>query len=503
MSQHSVNSEKRFPYTASPLLLGLLVAQVIAAIQVYLSNLDLYRNLSVIKSAGYLTIPNQRTMPSLQDFGPALLGGLFFTFSVGAGLTLLSRAAAWVWHRLFSRNLLILIVFLLLWLGFLAVLNHRGFSIGATCYFLAVPPVVFLATLRWMPPHPGQRRWAHSMVHTIPVLVVALLWTSQIDSHFFVDFRDIFLLSNPVGTKINDFYYDYTLYPAEVFKSLDQKLLKTCSLQDLKKGSLRARLERELFNYDYLAVGTDDAVDLKVLQHGEMLAFNNGGRTILQTTPVDFFSHPAALLHEFSAKSDKHGFFRQLTFFSLLIGLPLTLYLIFHTLVRLLCCFFLPVRTSSLAASILCLIVGLSILIPFLYMRGTNLELEDVPRALASESWQERVAALRIIEQKGMEVSSFQPYPRLLASPHIAERYWLVRGLAVSRRPETYRDLLAFLDDPHPNVVSMAFYGLGRRGDWMAVSEILTRIKTSGHWYNQWYGYKALRALGWKQKKSK
>jgi hypothetical protein len=502
MDQHSVRSENRFPYPAKALLLGLLVAQIIATIQVYLSNLDLYRSLSAIQASGYLTIPNQRIMPSLQDFGPAFLGGLFFTFSLGAGLSLLSLAAAWVWHRLFSRSRSVLIVLLLFWVGSVVVLNSRGFSFGATCYFLAIPPVVFLATCRWMPPPPGQRVWVRGMVHTIPVVVLALLWTSQIDSHFFVDFRDIFLLSNPVGTKINDFYYDYTLFPAEVFKSLDQKILKTCSLQNLEKGPLLARVERELLNYDYLAVGTDDAIDLKVAQDGDMLVFKNGERTILQSTPADFFSHPGTALHEFSAKSDKQGLFRLLTFYSLLIGLPITLYVILHTLVRLLCCFFLPVRTSSLIASILCLIAGLSILIPFQYMRGTDIELKDIPQALASDCWQERVAALGIIEEKGLEVSSFQPYQSLLASPHIAVRYWLVRGLAVSRRPQTYKDLLAFLDDPHPNVVSMAFYGLGQRGDWRAVSEILTKIKTSDHWYNQWYAYKALRALGWKQKKS-
>jgi len=483
-------------------LLGLLVAQVIAAIQVYLSNTHLYRNLSAIQAAGYLTIPNQRIMPNLQDFGPAFLGGLFFTFSLGAGLSLLSLAAAWVWHRLFSRSRSVLIVLLLIWLGSVVLLNNRGFSFGATCYFLAIPPVVFLAALRWMPPPPIQRMWVRGMVHTIPVVVLALLWTSQIDSHFFVDFRDVLLLSNPVGTKINDFYYDYTLFPAEVFKSLEQKLLKTCTLQNLEKEPLFTRVERELLNYDYLPVGTNDAFDLKVVQNGNMLAFNHGKRTILQTTPADFLSHPGAALHEFAAKSDKQGVFRLLTFRSLVIGLPLALYLLFHALIRLLCCFFLDVRTSSLIASVLCLIVGLFILIPFLYMRGTDIELKDIPQTLASESWQQRVAALRIIEQKGLEVSSFQPYQRLLASPHIAVRYWLVRGLAVSRRPQTYKDLLAFLDDPHPNVVSMAFYGLGQRGDWRAVSEILTRIKTSDHWYNQWYAYKALRALGWKQKKS-
>jgi len=337
-------------------------------------------------------------------------------------------------------------------------------------------------------------------MHTIPVVVLALFWASQIDRHFFVDFRDIFLLSNPVGIKVNDFYYDYTLYPAEVFKSLDQKLLKTCSLQNLKKGALLARVEMELLDRDYLAVATDDAVDLKVAQDNGVLVLNHGEKKILQTKLADFLSDPATALGEFSAKSDRHGFFRHFTFYSLVMGLPLTLYLLLHALIRLLCCFFLDVRISSLIASILCLIVGLSILIPFQHMRWSDIKLKDVPQVLASKSWQERVAALKIIERKGLEVSSFRPYPRLLASSHIAERYWLVRGLGVSRRPETYRDLLAFLDDPHPNVVSMAFHGLGRRGDSRGVSEILTRIKTSDHWYNQWYAYKALRGLAWKQR---
>jgi hypothetical protein len=135
-------------------------------------------------------------------------------------------------------------------------------------------------------------------------------------------------------------------------------------------------------------------------------------------------------------------------------------------------------------------------------MREKDIESKDVHLALASKSWQERVGALRIIERKGLELNSFPSYSRLLTSPHIAERYWLARGLAVSHRPETYGDLLVFLDDPHPNVVSMAFYGLGQRGDRRAISEILNRIRKSYHWYNQWYAYKALRALGWKQKKS-
>jgi hypothetical protein len=92
------------------------------------------------------------------------------------------------------------------------------------------------------------------------------------------------------------------------------------------------------------------------------------------------------VLQEFSAQSDKHAFFRQVTFGSLVIGLPLALYLLLHALLRLLCCLFLDVRISSLIASVLCLIVGLGILIPFLYMRGASSEVKNIPHALASES---------------------------------------------------------------------------------------------------------------------
>ena len=90
----------------------------------------------------------------------------------------------------------------------------------------------------------------------------------------------------------------------------------------------------------------------------------------------------------------------------------------------------------------------------------------------------------------------------MLTSPHISERYWLARALGASRKEETYKELSLLLDDSHSNVVSMAFYALGRRGDKNAIIEILNRIRLSGDWYNQWYAYKALRALGWKQTES-
>jgi hypothetical protein len=140
-------------YPAAALFAGLFAAQVLSTLQVYLSNKALYRTLTVVHDTGYLVLPNQQIMDRLQEIGPAFYGGLFFTLSAGAGLSLLSFAAAWVWDRLFSRSTMPLIFLLSLWAGSLAAVNFKGFSPLITAYFLVIPAVVFWCTLRLMPVH--------------------------------------------------------------------------------------------------------------------------------------------------------------------------------------------------------------------------------------------------------------------------------------------------------------------------------------------------------------
>ena len=149
----------RCTYAAKALLLGLFIAQVLATVQVYLSNAELFRTLSAIKEAGYLVVPNERIMSRLHEFGPAFFGGLFFTLSVGAGLSLLSLSAAWLWDRLLIRNRFFLMLFLLLWIGGLLVVNLSGFCPVVTLYFVVIPLAVFVATLRWMPEQAKHRAW--------------------------------------------------------------------------------------------------------------------------------------------------------------------------------------------------------------------------------------------------------------------------------------------------------------------------------------------------------
>jgi hypothetical protein len=478
----------RCPFAVKVLLPGLLSAQVLATIHVYLSNSRFYHSLIAIEASGYLAIPNQQIMHGLQGFGPAFFGGLFFTFTAGAGLSILTLAAFWTWNRLFLQNKFVLILISLFWIGCLWQVNGQGFCPMVTSYFLVIPAVVIVATLRCMPSQHNQKIWLDGIVQFIPIILLALLWTSQINSHLFLNLRDHFLLSNSLGIKINDFYYKYTLYPAEVIKSLDQKILKTCNLEHIKEKRTKELLEKELLKHDYLNVEYDLMVDLKIEENNSILVFKNKDKTILKTTLREFLFIPQNILKKFSLKSDRHRFFRQFTLLSLLIGFPIILYVMLYSLFHVISRFFLGSATSTVLASILCLLAGIISLAFFHFSKGENILWKDLAEALESERWQKRVTALKIVNQKRIEIGGFHAYSKTLG---------------VSRQPETYKQLLLFLDDPNPNVVCMAFYSLGRRGNVESAKKIMNRFETSDHWYEQWYAYKALRTLGWKQTRSK
>jgi HEAT repeat protein len=120
---------------------------------------------------------------------------------------------------------------------------------------------------------------------------------------------------------------------------------------------------------------------------------------------------------------------------------------------------------------------------------------------LQSGDWKTRTLALRRIDAEGLDLGRLGDYELSMTSPHIAERYWVARALAAGSTSRTLRDLKRMLDDQHPNVRCMAFNGLARRGAGDSTGMIIRKIQKSGHWYVQWYAYRALRSLGWVQPK--
>jgi HEAT repeat protein len=147
--------------------------------------------------------------------------------------------------------------------------------------------------------------------------------------------------------------------------------------------------------------------------------------------------------------------------------------------------------------------VGIGLFIPVALGQTIHIATEDIDAVLNTGAWPQRVAAMQRIERENLDIARFPAYRKLLHDATAVERYYLARVLALSSGAATYRDLLRMLNDPHPNVVCQVYYALGRRGQKSAVPLIINNIKQSAHWYTQWYGYGALRKLGWRQTPSK
>jgi hypothetical protein len=262
--------------------------------------------------------------------------------------------------------------------------------------------------------------------------------SSRIDPNFFIKIRDNLLLSNPVGRKISNLYYDYTLHAAQVFKSQDQRLIRTCSLAFIDDASLHRRLENALLNNDYLVLERGEPTDLDIIRTGDQLDFKISVWTILQATPNEFIEYPREILREFSEKSDKYVFFRGFTFLSLFMVSGITLYLGMYAVFRVICGFFMSSTPASVAASVFCLIAGLALIIPLYFESESDFDAGALAERLASENWRERVVALRSVAERRIDISSLPGHTRILESSHIPERYWLAKALGFSRSQETW-----------------------------------------------------------------
>ncbi len=489
----------------STVLTGLSIAQLVAMAQVYFSNRQLFGEVSALHQAGYLAIPTLQSLAQLGNVGPTVFGGLFFTLSTGAGLTLATIGAVWVWHNLSRRNRPISILLITIWVAGLLMVNLNGFNLFGSLYFALIPASVSLVYLRCLPPKYDHKGVLNRLQALYPLACLAVIWGIQADNNLFINVRDFLLLSNPVGKSVNDFYYRYTLYPAEAFKSQEQKLQHPIRLTDIRPAALDRREASQMRYRDYLVVGDDEPVELQIKQAGDHLDWLNNGTRILVITPETFFSNPKAVLAQYSRQTDRSAFLRTFTFFGILLAFPILLYCGFFGILMLLTGFFLQTSRATLFSSILCFIIGVLLLVP-VYQGGRRpVDAGDPAAALTAADWRDRVAALKLVEQLQLEIAAYPSYQKSIASRHLPERYWLARTLGLSNDHRTIDDLFTLLNDPQPNVVCQALYALGKRGGDRKsdiIEAILATIRSTNSWYVQRYAYLALRSLGWRQPES-
>jgi hypothetical protein len=485
-------------FPATELMVGMGIAQIIATAQVYFSNQRLFAQMAAVAETGFLPVPNPNVLPRLLDLETALGGGLFFTLSVGAGLSLLSVVAARLWLRFNSRRGCATVLLVAVLAGTVLRLNLRGFDAWTTLYVIAIPPPVFwMAAQVWLPrTAPGYRRLP--TLRFLPLLLLALGWLTQYDHGLFIDLRDHVLWSNPVGAKVSSFYYRYTLYAAEVFKTFDQRLIKTVALPLETSGDCPAALARALIRLDYLPVVVTADTDLSAHVEGERLIFVHRGKVVWEEACIRFLADPRRAASEISDRADRFVFFRTLAFYGVLLAFPAALYIGLFALLRLVCSVAVDARRAEAGAAVLSLLIGFALLAYFHFSR-LQPPAEAIGTAMESDCWQMRVAGLKEVRRRQADIRAVSGYAAMLTSPHPQERYWIARALSASSDPAASSDLIRLLNDPHMNVRTMALEALAQRRDPRAVKPVLRLLETSDEWYEQLYAYLALRTLQWDQ----
>ncbi|GAB6097930.1 hypothetical protein JCM14469_41840 [Desulfatiferula olefinivorans] len=493
----------RYLKTAGSIAAGLTAFQLVMTLRVFQSDRFLARLATSAAAEGYLAVPNLRIIDQVQSPVTACSGAFFFTLTLGALVCLaalcLARPAA-AFRPLVRWSLPVLTLS-----AFLVFINARGLLMLESLACALAFGLVY--GLDGMTRDPLSRPLSRMTLaaHLCPPLILAgvlLVFARGGDSRIFTDFRDSFLLTNPVGMAVNDFYYRYTLAPAEVFKSLDQKLIKQGHLRLDAPPAMTNRIARELLIRDYLPVGEARHADLSMVGNARHVQVFRQGR-LIRSLPVDnLLKDPRGVFDALSRDTDRYANYRSAVGIALISGLPLLMYLMLHGFFFCVCALFAAPGPARLVASGLCLTVGLAAFVFLWAQSPAALSPDDIPEALASGSSVRRTAALRALCDQDAAASAHPQGGAFALSDSVPERYWYARSLAYSRAPGRYERLIALLDDPHPNVRCQAFFALGMSGLRRAVPVIIRRIEASDHWYVQWYAYRALKRLGWTQKRS-
>ena len=530
----NIKDNMRLLYPARVVALGLGAAQVVATVLVYMSNRALAAKIAAIRAAGFGPLPGVDIAPPLKSVQAAFAGGAFFTLSTGAGIVVLTFVAVVlvlplpglyrvVRSRMLKPGFRFLGLAVLLtagaaavspvagWLVLLILANMHGFCPGLTAFLLLVPPVVILAAVKWSPQRAGYKRlpWRNPF-HFVLIALLLAFWTSYVNRDVFVNFKDNLLLTSRPGTAIVRFYYRYTLYPAEVFKTLSDKQLKTCVLAGNPDPDTAGRLERALQKHDYFVIpAAGPPADLRLVYQGDRLILGQEHKPVLIVGRDRFLDETGEILEQFSGETDHNAVFRRFTIVSLLGMSPLVLYLASYAFFCLLPGALINIRTASFLAPVLCFIFWTGTITAMDIPNPAEMNRDRAAAAIRAGTRKERIAALRYIHDKRLDISGFKGYRKLASDTDFAQRYWLINSLGNSRDPAVTGMLYPFLESTSAYIVCKTLAAVadrGRAGDAGSrqrnLNLILEKMRATDNWYVQFYAYKAARSMGWMPKRS-
>jgi hypothetical protein len=488
----------------APLCAGLAVCQALATVWVFRSNQEVLDKAVRAAAAGYLPVPSPDTLPSLASFQTALCGACLFTLSAGAGLTVLFTLIGLGEAKVQDKGILRRAAPYATALALLVWVNVEGLVFWPSAITLFVPLATLAAcgnvrkealTL----PKTAVNGMAIALALLLPVAFSYGWLVGKPDSRVFTSLRDSLLLSNPAGQQLNDFYYTYTLGPAEVLKSLAKRQGKTARVEKDAEPDAAAKVKGALLRHDYLPVEDKGPVDLEVRLSKADVELGWKGRALVRAGTQEFFESPGKFLEGYSKTRDRLGNFRALVFWSIVLGLPLFALITAHALATAAVSRFAPPAIAARGAVLLCLCAALGLgavaMEPARIAQGG----QPLRALLTSDTAAERTAGLRRACQERRDACAEGYGEGPPAGAGLAERYWHTQALGFCRGADAVQKLEGLLSDRQRNVACMAFFALGNRGAVESLPKVLEITEKSTDWYIRMYGYGTARRLGWTQ----
>ena len=416
------------------------VFEIFSFFVVYFSNKDLVDTITLLNQTRHLIVPNIHVLPSLEKILPAFCASLFITFTAGVALSLIIGLVAMI------------------------LVRSLGFESSHSSLFFLVSLSGFILS--------------------------GLIFFSDTGPSVFHRARDTFLLSSKPGKMLNDFYYRYTPYAARAINSPLQQQMKICWIDsNLSHGSA---LNTLLLKSGWINIPNQSAASLIVENASEGLVLLKQGRTtILSVSMKNFEDDPVPYLKEFSQKTDTRFLLRSSCSVGLLVATPFVFFMILFSAM-----FFLYTPWTGEKPAIY--LSGISMvafaLIAFFYLNPPMVS-TDINTLLKAKNTRVRTEALRILYQKGGNISQIQAYlNRPFKEKSIAEKYWLAVVLS-NPYPKNIPYIKELIKDNALNVRCSAIKALSRSGCSPESVKLFREIvEISPHWYEQNYALNAFRS---------
>jgi len=463
----------------------LTISEMIASSQIYISNKNLLEKIKTIQVNNEFITPSYKILPLLESFKESLYGGLFLVFTAGLCFGFAGFFSAVLAKKTKYKKTLLLISIIIV---ILATYNlHFKLVIWIT-----LPLSVFLLT--FFKYNKNIKFNIHAVITAFVIL--ASILTFRGDS-FFLDFRDKVLMTSSFGKSINNFYYRFTLPPAEVIKPLKQKALKTFNCNNI---NLKKKIYPLMKKFNYYPSDNINLSDLIISKNKKKIIFSDPKTStiskVISTSKKLSYQNISKILSNFSDKNDHASFFRKITLAGLVFVFPLSLFFISYSLLLKLLSFFLKPSFSEKATSLILLLLFLFLMKPLFLHNDINRNNYLKYINISKNRFLQR-DALKFAYEKKIRINDIIIKNNFLNTDYIPLAYWSILSFRIQNRQDL-TIIAKKLNDKSVNIRYKAYEKLGKAPYWLkkeATELIKNHYPYIKNWYVQLYAFNALKKL--------